>query len=215
MYTYFRLKITKIKDLIRTLIDNCPKQKNTKNDLLVRFENDRDVMGEVLRKSFGATQENIDCKQGCSYCCHLRVSCYRIEAKAIAKHISTLPHWQKDIFFERIADYCKKTPTDKSKLLVLNLPCPFLINSKCSIYEIRPFTCRQYHSRDVRACEKSFQNPKLLHLQHPQSVYLLSIGNWVHREILARYNDFPTEVESLDLVEAVALEVGILRSPLR
>ena len=33
-----------------------------------------------------------------------------------------------------------------------NIPCAFLVDSMCSIYEVRPFGCRRFNSLDVEQC---------------------------------------------------------------
>jgi Fe-S-cluster containining protein len=43
--------------------------------------------------------------------------------------------------------------------LTSNIKCSMLDNNQCSIYPVRPFRCRNFHSTDAIACEKSFHDP--------------------------------------------------------
>jgi Fe-S-cluster containining protein len=35
------------------------------------------------------------------------------------------------------------------------LPCPLLVNNRCSVYPVRPLTCRGYNSSNARCCEQT------------------------------------------------------------
>jgi hypothetical protein len=39
-------------------------------------------------------------------------------------------------------------------------PCPFLIDARCSIYEVRPLACRGTNSLDAAACERNLRDPE-------------------------------------------------------
>jgi len=41
-----------------------------------------------------------------------------------------------------------------------NVKCPFLAEGRCSIYEARPQTCRNYHATDVTGCRASYEHPE-------------------------------------------------------
>jgi hypothetical protein len=43
-------------------------------------------------------------------------------------------------------------PTDES------VPCPLLVDGRCSVYEIRPLVCRGYNSTNVDACRRAHEN---------------------------------------------------------
>ncbi len=80
----------------------------------------------------------------------------------LADFIQAYPRWRADIrknesLFQRIgevydklfAGHTKKTiepllDEAASHYLALNIPCPFLSDGICSIYEVRPWTCASY-----------------------------------------------------------------------
>lgn len=107
--------------------------------------------------------EDVACKKGCAFCCHTRVSTSIPEVLVIADILSThlsIPQ-KEDLLcrMERLIrsgaphtiDWWAKTAT----------PCPFLADppdSICTIYDIRPFTCRSHHSLCAADCKAAFTN---------------------------------------------------------
>ncbi len=67
------------------------------------------------------------CKKGCSDCCRIPVSISAIEIDYI-KSLTNL----------------KPKKLIKSNKNTVSTPCPLLKNGVCSIYEYRPFVCRQF-----------------------------------------------------------------------
>jgi Fe-S-cluster containining protein len=68
----------------------------------------------------------IPCHEGCSNCCHLKVSVSTIEADYIQDKTGI-----------------KQTLSMESKGL-FGTSCPFLKKEACSIYKYRPYVCRRY-----------------------------------------------------------------------
>jgi Fe-S-cluster containining protein len=40
-----------------------------------------------------------------------------------------------------------------------NLKCPFLNDGRCTVYAVRPQTCRNYHATNVAGCRQSYEEP--------------------------------------------------------
>jgi len=80
----------------------------------------------------------IACGKGCSACCHMNVMVSQLEVALIEKEVGARPaHLQGS----KVHD-----------LETFNgVPCPFLNDGACSIYEIRPFACRKHMSFDASA----------------------------------------------------------------
>jgi Fe-S-cluster containining protein len=83
-----------------------------------------------------AAKDFVACKKGCAACCHMNVTISAIEAK----HIETATGKARAALSESrthdLAEFSGK-------------PCPFLKDSSCSIYDVRPFACRQHVSFDT------------------------------------------------------------------
>jgi Fe-S-cluster containining protein len=41
-----------------------------------------------------------------------------------------------------------------------NVKCPFLSAGRCTIYQARPQTCRNYHATDATGCRASYEQPE-------------------------------------------------------
>jgi hypothetical protein len=83
------------------------------------------------------------CRKGCTHCCHIPVAMVQSEADLIGKEIG------------RPARRLKKSTSPESRGFGYHMPCPFLKDNACSIYEHRPFSCRVQLNLDVDAllCE--------------------------------------------------------------
>src|SRR6201999_2159288 len=40
--------------------------------------------------------------------------------------------------------------------------CPFLYEEKCTVYDARPQSCRNYHATSVAGCRQSYEQPENL-----------------------------------------------------
>ena len=76
------------------------------------------------------------CRKGCSGCCKMNVSITSHEAERLA-----------DVSGRKMVTVVRppKHPEDK----FAGVPCPFLVNDECSVYEARPFACRAHRSFDL------------------------------------------------------------------
>lgn len=86
------------------------------------------------------------CKAGCDHCCHIDVAVSRPEALLIAREAGVQLH-------EPVSP---RTPEQLLDALSREVeppqhagsPCPFLANSRCSIYQWRPLACRLHFNLD-------------------------------------------------------------------
>jgi Fe-S-cluster containining protein len=94
------------------------------------------------------------CKAGCNHCCVLRVELWEPEVFYIADKIKKYPEDERALIIRDLEDFSEKTKgLSANEHMALAIPCVFLKNGSCSIYEFRPFPCRRWHSLDVTACE--------------------------------------------------------------
>lgn len=102
------------------------------------------------------------CGPGCHYCCHLKVDVQPAEVFPIIDYLRD--HFSLDkidqIQAKAAANWKRIEPMDIRQHLAANLPCALLEEGKCSIYPVRPSTCRACHARHLRTCLESFEHPE-------------------------------------------------------
>jgi len=96
-----------------------------------------------------AGKDFVACKNGCAACCHMNVMISAIEAKQIE---ATTGRTRVALSLSRTHDLAEFS----------GQPCPFLKDSSCSIYDIRPFACRKHVSFDTTSywCQPERSNQK-------------------------------------------------------
>lgn len=114
-----------------------------------------------LAKSADASS-GIACKAGCPYCCSMQISITPPEAIVLGAHVvesydaGAINELLKKIEHNIRLTY-KKTQDEKVENW-RETPCIFLEAGSCSVYAIRPFVCRSWHSLDVRQCIDSWRS---------------------------------------------------------
>lgn len=111
--------------------------------------------------------ESISCRQGCAACCRMLVPVSPLEALALRQRIENLPEHKRTALIKRVASIRQKlnehgllgrltqlaetnrqlTDEDMDPInwayYQLRLPCAFLEDENCTIYEDRPAACRE------------------------------------------------------------------------
>src|SRR5579863_1348768 len=93
----------------------------------------------------------VECRKGCTFCCHMNVGVTALEAARIA---ATLRRGTNDARYGAVlaADdrFERRGAQERLKLKTL---CPLLVAGACSVYELRPLACRALLSLSARLCE--------------------------------------------------------------
>jgi hypothetical protein len=97
------------------------------------------------------------CAEGCAWCCYKRVGVAAPEVIRIASHVrAAFTEAEVQALLDRIQqvlEYRRQHATP--------LPCPLLLNDRCSAYAVRPMTCRGFNSSDAILCRASvMDNPR-------------------------------------------------------
>lgn len=119
-------------------------------------------LDDVIAASVAGHAVPIDCKAGCSYCCHLRLEVQPHEAFTLAdwlrRHLA--PGALQEVV-SRLRENASRTRaigTEARKRT--SLPCALLgPDGACMAYEARPAQCRRYHSMRVATCQAFHDNP--------------------------------------------------------
>ena len=119
------------------------------------------------------------CREGCAWCCHKVVGTAAPEVLRIVQflheHLSP-----EDVSATR--DRAVRLDEQRRSLqhdtwAADRLPCPLLVNGRCSVYPVRPLTCRGYNSSDARRCELSVTSRS--HVSVPRSEVQHRLGTFV------------------------------------
>jgi Fe-S-cluster containining protein len=95
------------------------------------------------------------CREGCAWCCHKVVGTTEPEVLRIGRYLKdTLPADAYAATVSRV-DHIKQ---ERERLredgwAARRLPCALLKDGSCSVYPVRPLTCRGFNSSDAAACE--------------------------------------------------------------
>jgi Fe-S-cluster containining protein len=76
------------------------------------------------------------CARGCGHCCHVSVPITAMEAEWMGENLGIRPMKVKQSVRHNLSEFGSHTP------------CPFLANGECSIYAVRPLTCRMHMNFD-------------------------------------------------------------------
>lgn len=125
---------------------------------LVADEEIAQVHARVAEGASRGERKNLDCKPGCAWCCHRVVLATIPEVLSIHSHVDlNFSDQEKKDLDVRLDKYSSNW--DRAELAKSRVPCPFLVNDLCSIYEVRPLSCRGMNSVDVSTCVEIEKNP--------------------------------------------------------
>ncbi len=101
------------------------------------------------------------CKAGCAFCCYYKVEVRAHEMLLIKDYIGKTFSAEKiqAVLVEAEANAAIIRTLTPEQHLTTNLKCALLQDNQCSIYPVRPFRCRNFHSTDANACEQSHGDP--------------------------------------------------------
>lgn len=85
------------------------------------------ILHQATEELSNAISPFIACRRSCSACCHYNVHLYPLEAELIEKRTGR-------------KRFREKHPAED----FTGLPCVFLKDGECSIYEVRPMVCRKH-----------------------------------------------------------------------
>lgn len=135
----------------------------------------------LLKELGEVAKPYVACSKGCSSCCKMNVMVSEVEAHYIEMETGIKP--------VRVVE-TRTYPLNK----FVGIPCPFLNNDSCSIYDARPFVCRKHISFDTSPywCDPT----KLLDVEFPMIGFsgaegaLMDVAGLTSGGIFADIRDF-------------------------
>lgn len=108
------------------------------------YEKYLDNIGESFDKFFAQQKPYICCKEGCSLCCESGEYPFtKLEFDYTLVGYNKLNEKEKNIIQEKV-ERIKKAKKEHSEDKKFMHECPFLIDTKCSIYKYRGLVCRNH-----------------------------------------------------------------------
>ena len=100
------------------------------------------------------------CAEGCAWCCRKVVGCAAPEVLHIAAYLQEhLSPEQMEATRQRVAERDdERRNLRQDSWAAKRVACPLLVNERCSVYPVRPLTCRGFNSTDARSCERSVKS---------------------------------------------------------
>jgi Fe-S-cluster containining protein len=104
------------------------------------------------------------CRAGCTWCCYFTVDVRAAEVFRILDFVeqSFTPAEKARIYAEVRANSAALGKLGEGERVTRNVKCPFLNEGRCTVYETRPQSCRNYHAMDVAGCRQSYEEPENL-----------------------------------------------------
>lgn len=101
------------------------------------------------------------CCAGCTWCCYFTVDVRAVEVFRILDFVerSVTAEEKSRIYGEVRANAAALKNLDEDARMSRNVRCPFLSQGRCTIYAVRPQSCRNYHATNVAGCRQSYENP--------------------------------------------------------
>ena len=95
------------------------------------------------------------CRKGCSHCCHIQVGTTEREVDLILDYMYKNERSFTEDELATLHEQAKYDVNDPHNYMIdKNRKCVFLKNSECSIYPVRPATCRNYFvMSDPKECD--------------------------------------------------------------
>jgi Fe-S-cluster containining protein len=169
--------------------------------LTQEYEKARDeIRSDGVRRAFENSQRRHDmriasapdvgtlaCRAGCTWCCYFSVDVRAVEVFSILDFVErTFTIEEKSrVYAEVRANSTALENLGGSERMKRNVKCPFLKDGRCSIYTVRPQTCRNYHATDVAGCQQSYEEPHNLDIDP-------DFAPWVYQAGTAHVDAFST-----------------------
>jgi Fe-S-cluster containining protein len=98
----------------------------------------------------------VACKRGCYWCCYQSIPVSAPETFRISRFLSSESmRDRRAAVIERLRKLDARTRgRDLKERAKLRVPCAFLENGSCTVYEVRPLACAEMTSFDVQDCKR-------------------------------------------------------------
>jgi len=178
----------------------------TPDDFHHAFLESCDVFDQTNLRLIAETRTTLACHEGCSTCCTLRVDVFAHEVLLIAHHIrARFSPEQLSELQARLARHAERVlPLTPFQHATQNVVCPLLRDGRCSVYEVRPLSCRRHHSTDYAACQFTYDHPADLEFSGAHQMELFRTLTGAMRKTAGVYAEFGFDSTIYELGTALA-----------
>ena len=178
----------------------------TPDDFHDAFRESCDVFDQTNSRLIAEGRTVLACHEGCSLCCTLRVDVFAHEILLIAHHIRARfsPQTLSELL-ARLASHSERVlPLTPFEHAPRNVVCPLLRDGRCSIYEVRPLSCRRHHSTDYGACQFTYDHPTDLEFPGAHELELFRTLTDAMRQTAGVYAEYGFDITIYELGTALA-----------
>ena len=121
-----------------------------------------DQLIDSLLKMADRNGIRIDCRKGCSWCCHQPVFANSYELQYLGEFVKkNFSSEEQTVVLHKAKEKNFRTSQLSGKdVLNYKAPCPLLEDNACSAYPARPLACRIYLSTKLSSCIRFFELPE-------------------------------------------------------
>lgn len=112
---------------------------------------------EAIAMFFRDANVKPPCRPGCAFCCYIQVEAMVPEVILILRRIWSKPRKVRDAILAAAREAAPVVHTmSVADRCEAKIPCPLLWEGQCSIYAVRPLSCRRFYVADRSYCVKAF-----------------------------------------------------------
>jgi len=183
------------------------------------LEQERALVGDEIRdlgvlRAFESSQQRHDariaaapdvgtlaCRAGCAWCCYFTVDVRAAEVFRILDCVeqSFTPAAKARVYAEVRANSAALRKLGEGERVTRNLKCPFLNEGRCTVYEARPQSCRNYHATNVAGCRQSYEEPENLDIDPDFASGVYQAGGAHVEAVSAAMRDASYDVNAYEL----------------
>ena len=157
-----------------------------------------------------AAAADIQCRAGCSFCCHQNTDVTIPEALLVALQLGDEKDPRRAAILAA-ADAFRDL--DDEARIATGMPCPLLVDKRCSVYDMRPITCRSLTSPDAARCQAAMQSLEAGQGPQPIEIYVVLqfLCGGEQGAIRGLCRDLGLQSDMVELTQTVA---AIIRDPM-
>jgi Fe-S-cluster containining protein len=125
--------------------------------MFARYDAEAEKLGDK-----GPDDRRIECGRGCSHCCYLLIGVAASEIVNIKEYLQQPDQKSR---LEKVKARIRNAKRQVDEALktdpkTVRVACPLLSETgECTVYPVRPVSCRAYVSFDLDACRRDRENP--------------------------------------------------------